>query len=226
MNMRLRLFDGNETKTKFFTHQDYQSITENNCNEVMQMYQQSLCQSYYQLWKNDNNSFSSDILAHGDNPETAIKNFSEKIAKLTVDEWAEFNLASVIAYENNKIAGFALYGKDNETIKKENVSAWYLYYIGAAPSNFQKGIGTEIMLRMLNVCQSKSVKNEDKLFEMKLHTRLFNTPAIRLYEKFGFNVLPYDITHGHSDKYYCYFNQFDPVLEIKPLKRSTYNFGS
>lgn len=222
----MRLFATKETKSKFVIHQNYQSVTENNRKDVMEMYQQSLYQSYYQLWKNDESSFSSDILAHGDNPETAIRIFSEKIARLTVDEWAEFNLSSVMAYENNKITGFALYGKDNETINKDNISAYYLHYLGTAPSCFQKGIGTELMLRMLSDCQNKSIQSEDKFFEMKLHTRTFNTPAIGLYEKFGFSVLTNDITHGHNDKYLCYFNQFNPALEIKPLKRSAFNFGT
>lgn len=220
--MRLFAHNPSEIKTTFVVSQNYQSLSKSDCTSVMIMYQESLYQSYFQLWKSSPASFSNDILQCGDTPEQAIDIFSKKIAMITIEEWAQYNLASVIAYEDKKVIGFALYGKDNENLQL-NTSSYYLYYIGISPSHFRMGLGTEIMLSMLNDCQNQAVKNEDTLVEMKLHTRTFNTPAIRLYEKFGFYILANDITHGHNDNYHCYFNQFDPRLEIKPLKRGLHN---
>lgn len=215
----MRLFGScysQEAKIKILLRKDFMSVPEADHSDIYDMYKLSLFQSYLDLWRTDPGCFAHDILKNGATAEEAIQVYSERIARLTIKEWQDENLKSIIIYESKgseqKIVGFALFGKDLESKLTANAASYYLYYIGVASTHFQQGIGTQLMSSMLKHCEDCSGR-DNNAFNIKLHTRVFNKPAIKLYEKFGLHVLPEDYSHGHSNKYLCYFQQFSPEFK-------------
>jgi ribosomal protein S18 acetylase RimI-like enzyme len=189
--------------------------------EIGVMYKESINMSYYSLWQENKDNFAQDILNYGTTPELAISAYSEKVAKLTLQDWKTENLTSIIASERDltkrSIIGFALLGVDKEVPQPQlNEIPYYLYYIGVAPSHFQLGVGSEIISRVFKDAQEMCPENYH--YSIKLHTRNFNLPAIKLYEKFGFSVEGNNFTHGHNPNYLCFaFKQ--PELQVSSPKQ-------
>lgn len=209
--------DINKSKTQFHVRASYAVVPKEDVNEIREMYEKSYADSYWKLWIENPYTFSKDIQLYDNDPKKSIQKYAKAIADLTIKEWMENNLASVIAYQgagaNRKIVGFALTGDDREAKVDKNERAFYFYYLGVAPSHFKKGIGAELVTLALKNCQD-TAKKDMKGFSIKLHTRIFNVPAKNLYEKFGFQPVAGDVTHGHSNKYVCYANHYKPEQEI------------
>lgn len=204
--------------TTYITQEQFSEVTEQNRIAICEMYRESLYKSYLALYQADKKSFAEDILEFKATANNAIDYYSERIARLTIKEWKENKLTSVIAFETKdsirSIVGFALFGEDNEIKStKKDEKHFYLHYIGVTPSNFKQGIGSQLLSKAIEHCRKTAIQ-AGRTFHIKLHTRKFNVPAINLYKKIGFTMQDNDFTHGHNENYIC-FSMTQPMPRLK-----------
>lgn len=214
--MKLFKQEIDRSKPQYQVRESFAAVPKENVEEIRALYEKSLTESYWRLWTENPYKFAKDIQLYDNDPRLSIQKYSKDIADRAIKEWMENNLTSVIAYQgigsNRKIVGVSLFGVDRE-VKSKHEQPFYFYYLGILPTHFRWGIGTELVEQTLKHCQAKAKQNNQSC-NVKLHTRVFNTPAINLYEKFGFTPVAGDVTHGHSNKYVCYINHIKPEQEI------------
>lgn len=103
------------------------------------------------------------------------------------------NTTYVVAKENNEIVGFAgmMFCMDEATLNN----------IVVKKSCRGRGIGGELLEALIELCTEQNMKT------FTLEVNALNTPAIKLYEKFGFKNL------GIRKKYYN--NSQDAIIMTK-----------
>ncbi len=98
----------------------------------------------------------------------------------------DHNTRALIATVNGDIAGFVIAQIEVE----ENTEYGHIVTINVAPSFRRKGIATRMLLEIESFLKQRSVT------EIRLEVREDNNPALKLYQKLGYQTL------GKLERYY------------------------